>query len=272
MIFSDKKFYFISGLPRSGSTVLSCILNQNPNFYSGLGSPVLEIMDGLETHVSKDEFYNADPKPTQVHNIISSIIHQYYGDVEKPVVFDKNRSWPGKINYIESYIKQRAKIICLVRDINEILASFISLIRKNQNTKNVFDFEIETYVNKIPNDAVRCDYLMSEDGVIYRSLDNIRVCFDNRLTDRLHFVEYNDLTQNPEKTFEKIYEFLEEPYFQHDFENIVQDKIENDLEVYGLDGMHRVRKTLSKQSVDPRIILGPEIYNKYKNMEYWRPL
>jgi len=36
----SKTFHFISGLPRSGSTLLSAILRQNPRFYAGMTSPV----------------------------------------------------------------------------------------------------------------------------------------------------------------------------------------------------------------------------------------
>ena len=45
-----KTFYFMAGLPRSGSTLLSSILNQNPRFYSGPSSPVLGAMYALEAN------------------------------------------------------------------------------------------------------------------------------------------------------------------------------------------------------------------------------
>ncbi|MBD9680249.1 sulfotransferase, partial [Pseudomonas sp. PDM18] len=35
-----QNFHFISGLPRSGSTLLSAILLQNPRFHAGMSSPV----------------------------------------------------------------------------------------------------------------------------------------------------------------------------------------------------------------------------------------
>jgi sulfotransferase len=271
MIFPNKKFYFISGLPRSGSTLLCCILNQNPLFYCSLSSPVLSIMNNLEDFISSDEFYRANPKQQQVHNIISSVINQYYSDVNQSIIFDKNRGWPGAINYIESYIKQSAKIICLVRDINEILASFISLIRKNKNQGGIFDRALID-LGVVINDKSRCAHLMSDEGVVARSLSQIKHALDNNLGDRLLFVEYNDLIYDPHETMKKIYAFLDEEYFNHDFENIIQTEIEDDSEVYGLEDMHTVRKVLKNNSVDPRIILGAEIYKKYKNMEFWRTL
>ena len=36
-----KTYFFLSGLPRSGTTLLGAILEQNPNIYVGATSPVL---------------------------------------------------------------------------------------------------------------------------------------------------------------------------------------------------------------------------------------
>ena len=40
-----KNYYFISGLPRSGSTLLSTILSQNPDFYADISSPLSMITE-----------------------------------------------------------------------------------------------------------------------------------------------------------------------------------------------------------------------------------
>ena len=81
---ADKKtYYFMAGLPRSGSTMLSAILNQNPRFYSGPSSPVTGTMVALEDHLANDELYLAYPKREQVKGLIADIINHYYSDVEK---------------------------------------------------------------------------------------------------------------------------------------------------------------------------------------------
>ena len=127
----NKRFYFMAGLPRSGSTLLSSILNQNPKFYSGPSSPVLSTMYAIENHLTNDELYHGYPKPEQASLIISNIIRQFYADVDKEVIIDKNRAWTARVPYIERYIGQKAKIICPVRDIDEILTSMIMMIRRN---------------------------------------------------------------------------------------------------------------------------------------------
>ena len=78
----------MAGLPRSGSAVLSAILNQNPRFYSGPSSPVLSTMFAVENHLANDELFHGYPKPEQAKKIISSIISQFYGDIQEPVVID----------------------------------------------------------------------------------------------------------------------------------------------------------------------------------------
>ena len=41
------KYHFISGLPRSGSTLLAAILRQNPRFHAGMTSPVGSLFSGM---------------------------------------------------------------------------------------------------------------------------------------------------------------------------------------------------------------------------------
>ena len=47
---TDRQFYFISGLPRTGTTALCAVLSQNPDIYAGPNSPVCQLM--WDTHTS----------------------------------------------------------------------------------------------------------------------------------------------------------------------------------------------------------------------------
>ena len=75
---------------------------------------------------------------------------------------------------------------------------------------------------------------------------------------------------SPEETMKKIYEFLGEEYFEHDFKNIENIHRENDKEVYGLADMHEVRNKLGKVSKDPKDVLSENILNLCKGTEFWR--
>jgi sulfotransferase len=270
----SKNFYFMAGLPRAGSTLLSSILNQNPKFYSGPSSPVLSTMYAVENHLMNDELYHGYPKPDQVHQMISNIIRQFYGDVNQEVIIDKNRAWTARVPYIEGYIGQKAKIICPVRDIDEILTSMIMMIRRNPykegNPRINFIDEQLVKLNIPLNDDNRCEYIAGPEGILGQSLNAIMEGFNQGFGDRIHFVEYKDLVSNPEKTLKKLYEFLSEEYFEHEFENLENQNREEDMNTYGLSDMHEVRPELKNTAPKPIDILSPHVLEKCNGMDFWR--
>jgi hypothetical protein len=89
---------------------------------------------------------------------------------------------------------------------------------------------------------------------------------------QLHFIEYDNLINEPKETMRKIYEFLGEEYFEHDFSKIENIHKENDAAVYGLSDMHDVRNSLEKVSGNPKEILPESVYEKCQGAEFWRNL
>lgn len=264
----------MAGLPRSGSTLLSSILNQNPRIYSGPSSPVLSTMYTVENHLANNELFYGYPKPEQANLIISNIIHQFYSDIEKPVVIDKNRAWTARVPYIEGYIKEKAKIICPVRDIDEILTSMIMMIRRNpyQEGQGRINFIDEQLVKlNIPlSDDNRCEYIAGPQGILGQSLSAIQEGFKQGFKDRIHFVEYKNLVNNPEETLENLYEFLGEDSYEHTFDELENQSREQDLRTYGLADMHEVRSELKATAPSPKEILSKNILDKCKGMDFWR--
>ena len=273
----NKTFYFMAGLPRSGSTLLSSILNQNPRFYSGPSSPVLGAMYTMEENFTSNELYTGYPKPDQMREIIGSIPHHFYSDVEKPVVFDKNRAWTARIPYIEGYIGQQAKILVPVRQVDEILTSILSMIHRNpfQEGQDRINFVDEYLVktNTPINDYNRCMHLLNPDGIVYESLNAVKEGLEQNMRDKMHFVDYNDMMNNPEQVMEDIYDFLGEEYYEHTFDGLSNIHRENDLNTYGLSDMHEVHSKLEKTSSSPESILPTEILDLYEqnkqSLEFW---
>ena len=273
----NKTFYFMAGLPRSGSTMLSSILNQNPRFHSGPSSPVLGAMFAVEQNFMGNELYHGYPKPDQVREIIGSIPHHFYSDIEKPVIFDKNRAWTARVPYIEGYIGQQAKILVPVRRVDEILTSILTMVHRNpfqegQQRVNFVDEQLIKTDTPI-NDYNRCMYLLNDGGIVYESLNAIMMGFQQNVRDKMHFVDYNDLVDNPEKILEDIYDFLGEDYYEHDFESLSNIHREDDLNTYGLSDMHQVRSKVKKTSPPPASILPDEILDLYeqnkRRLEFW---
>ena len=258
-----KTYYFMSGLPRAGSTLLSVLLNQNPRFYSGPVSAVKMIMQSIHHNVWQDDIYNAYPKPEQTNKIIGSVIDNWYSDREEPIIIDKNRGWVESIPFIEGYMHIEAKVIVPVRRIDEILTSFLTMIHRNpfkegQPKINIIDEQLVK--SNIPiSDENRCRYLLSSDGVLQKSLESIKNGIRNGYGDKFHFIDYNDLMNNPQQEMNNIYNFLGEELFQHTFSGLSNEYREDDLNVYGLSDMHHVHSDFKKTSKDPSSILPESI-------------
>jgi sulfotransferase len=269
-----KKLYFMAGLPRSGSTVLSSILNQNPKIHSGPSSPVLSTMYMIENHLHNDELFYSYPKIEQGKKIISSIMAQYYSDRNEEIIIDKNRAWPLRVDYIENYLETDAKIICPVRSVEDILCSMIRMIRRNpykegQDRINFIDEQL-VKLNISINDDNRCNFIMGPQGILGQSLKALSDCISSGYSDKILLVEYNALTHKPQEVFERIYSFLGEDSYNHNFNDIKNTFRERDLETYGIEDMHKVRKTLSYTYINPKEILSEEILGKCKELNFWR--
>jgi len=274
----SKKFYFMAGLPRAGSTLLSTLLNQNPRFYSGPSSPVLGAMYTAHSNFIGNELYTGYPKPDSVNKIIGSIIENWYDDVEEEIIFDKNRAWCARVPFIEGYIRQEAKIIVPVRRIDEILASILTMIKRNpfQEGQPRINFVDEYLVkSNIPiNDENRCQHLLNNDGIIWESLNATKLGVDEGHSDKFHYVDYNDLVDDPQTELNKIYTFLGEESFEHSFNGLSNQHREDDITTYGLGDMHEVHSKLEKTSSDSSEVLPAsiiELYNINKEtLEFWK--
>ena len=273
----DKKFYFMAGLPRAGSTLLSTLLNQNPRFYSGPSSPVLGTMYNIHDYFQVNELYTGYPKPDQVNAIIGSVIRHWYDDVEEEVIFDKNRAWTARVPFIEGYIRQEAKIIVPVRRVDEVLASMLTMIHRNpfEEGQPRINFVDENLVkNNIPiNDENRCTHLLNRGGIVWESLNAIKLGMEEGYGDKFLFVDYNDLVEDPQKELNDIYEFLNEEPYEHTFDNLFNKHREDDLTTYGLGDMHQVHSKLKKTSSNPDEVLPDSVIELYNNnkktLEFW---
>jgi sulfotransferase len=266
----DKQFFFMAGLPRSGSTLLTELFNQNPKIYSGPNSVVIELIHLVHEHLEVSEEFNNFPSLEAKQNIVSSIIKNNYQHIDKPIIIDKNFHWGtiANFNYIQQYITKNPKIIFCVRDILEVLTSFIELLNKNPNHNNYIDVGLNNHMYPYRTlDDRRCDFLMHPGGAIDKALFSIEHLLNKK--DNVMFVEYNDLVGQPQETMSRIYKFLKIENYEHNFDNLKNTLIIND-NVYGIKDMHTIRKTIKKVSKKPEDVLSDYILSKYSNYEFWR--
>lgn len=265
-----KTIFFYSGLPRSGSTMLGALLSQHSELYCSALSPIVELMFYTEDYfLNKSEHFAAYKNKDGMHEVLKNIPQSYYSKIEKQYILDKNRAWPNNINTIKQYINSNPKIICVVRDVNSILASFINLINNTKNNKVNF---IDKYLidHNIPlTTENRCALLMSPQGIVNQSLWALHQAYKNNNNKYLYLVEYENIIKNPEETVNNIIKYLDLPSYKFDFDNIVNN-VQEDDSVYNLPGMHEVRKEIKDNKLNALDILGTKIYNKYSGLEFWR--
>ena len=260
------KFYFDCGLPRSGSTLLTALLNQNPNIHAGTLSPVFELMYYTDEILHKEQA-KAFPKPKVFQEIVTNTLINYYSDVNNPVVIDKCRAWPAHIDLLKKYVTNNPKLICTVRHPLDILASFITLFHKD-GTYNFIDRAMTE--QKIPiTDDNRCHYMMNPGGIVWESMNALATAFRQKQQHYIHFIQYDDLVSNPTKVMNHLHAFLELDPFVYNFDNINQKDREKDMEVYGLPTMHEVRKSINKISKPYQEVLSTDVINKYINYDFW---
>lgn len=263
-----KTFHFLSGLPRSGSTLITSLLNQNPQIHASTNSPVLDTIHYTEEYLLKNsEQYRAHPKPDCAHKVISSIPHNYYYNISESIIVDKSRGWVNQLEHINDYITKSPKIICPVRNIHDIIASFLQLIERSDDN-NFIDDNLKSNNIEINNDN-RSDYLMCSQGIIGLSYIALSEAYRKGWDKHILIVEYEDLVNNSQVEMNRIYDFLDLPHYTHNFDNVETEFEEKDI-VYGLKDMHKVRTKVKKIYRNNEMYLSNDIINKYKQMEFWR--
>jgi sulfotransferase len=256
-------FHFISGLPRSGSTLLAALLLQNPRFHAGMTSPVGTLFTGMLNQFSAgSEFGPVLDQPTR-RRLLRSLFDTYYAEqADKAVIFDTNRLWCAKLPAIKDLFPS-AKIIACVRNVAWVMDSIERLYRANpyEHTK-LFANEVERFTV-----YSRVDTLAETGRLVGFPWAALKEAYYGEQAQSLLVVEYELLAQAPERVLRLIYEFIAEPWFQHDFDNVSYDAPAFDGAL-GLTGLHRVRSVI--KLADRRTILPPDLYEKYSALSFWR--
>jgi len=264
----NKTINFISGLPRSGSNLLSNILSQNPRFdvtpTSGIIDVVLMVRNRWN-HVL--EFQAAPDEPAKLR-VMRSVLDGYFDNGNgKPVVFDRSPAWLAALEMAEAILERKAKVLVPVRDLRDVLASYERLWRRNAGTWEMSQ-EQQNYF-KWQTVEGRCEVLVSPSQPVGICYNRVQDALSRGFKDRMHFVDFDNLTRKPKETFAGIYEFLEEEPYEHDFEHIEQSTKEDDM-ILGIPGLHDVRSILEPSEPQWPHYLG-SVADKYTSMNtMWR--
>jgi sulfotransferase len=263
-----KTFFFMAGLPRSGSNLLTAILNQHPEVHASPQTDILQLMYVLDQSFRNGESYQVGHYKKEYEKLPFSLIETFYGEMDKQYIIDKNRSWSTPYNIeLAAKINPNVKIIAPVRNILDILASFVRLLESNRGN-NIFDTgmissEFSPMYYRNFNEA-RCDWLMSHNAQLERSILALSTALKPEHRNKFHFVHYDSLVENPKQTMSDLYKFLEIDNHDHDFQNIKQLNPVNTQQVFGLPQIHQVRPTMSKAKTNYESVLSEYTINKYR--------
>ena len=255
-------FHFISGLPRSGSTLLAALLRQNPRFHAGMTSPVGSLFSTLLGQFSAGSEFGPVITQEQRKRLLAGLFSNYYAEqAGKDIVFDTNRQWCARLPALMDLFPQ-AKVIACVRNVAWVMDSLERLYRANpyENTK-LFDDDVER--NTVYS---RVDTLAQRNRLVGFAWAALKESYYGEHSRSLLVVDYDLLTQAPEKVLRLVYDFIEAPWYQHDFNNVHYDAPEFD-QALGLAGLHRVRPQVAAQA--RRTILPPDLFQQYSALSFW---
>ena len=180
-------------MPRSGNTLFTSLMNQNSDIAVTANSITLEIMKELFLLKKTDVFKNF-PDEQSLNNVID----------RGPICT------PGNLMVMQKHFKQPIRCIVLVRDVLDVLASYIKW----------FETESTSFLNKYKTLEEKLNVVMHKNGAMAKELISIKYLLNH--SDMAVFIKYDNLVQNPEHEIKKVYSFLNIPYYQHYFNNLNQ--------------------------------------------------
>jgi sulfotransferase len=258
----DKTYHFISGLPRSGSTMLSAILKQNPRFHSSISDPFLGVVRSMIDVTCNAQDVKHEVTDEMRENMARSLFDGYYKHIEKPVCFNTNRGWTYQTPLLSKLFPKSKMLVC-VRDIGWVLDSFEVAHRKNPLSWNMFAGG--------PGGSVyeRCDnYMNIYDGMVGHPYAGIKQAITSNEQNMLMIIEYDQFCKDPVGYMKAIYHFIDEEYYEHDFNNVEGKWEKVDAEI-GVE-LHTVKKKVELK--ERKTIIPPDIWAQYEGYEVWRNL
>lgn len=259
------KLHFISGLPRSGSTLLSALLRQNPRFHAAMSSPLAAIFKALQGAMSNSNEYAMFLNEGQRRAILTACVEAYLAGL-KPgraeVVFDTNRLWTTKLPALAALFPE-ARMICCVRNLAWVVDSLERLVRRNAlQPSGIFTYDSGGTVYS------RAEGLMSPTGMVGFALHGLREALFGEQADRVLLVRYESLAADPLGTLNGIYAFLGEPPYPHDPERVesLPGAAEFDARL-GTPGLHSVGTAV--RAVERRSVLPTDLFTRYRTYTFW---
>jgi len=249
--------HFISGLPRTGSTLLVNLLGQNPAHHVSGTSGLVHLFLAVTQRWTQCREFQAQGLGAvkgQVSGALRGMLHGYYDQPLSAgrVVFDKSRGWLDFIEPLEQALGEPVKVIVPVRDVRSIVASFEKIYRRrgigHRYTEPIHDALVRTVEG-------RAEHALRTDQVTGRGIARLRDALQ-RCPDRMLIVPYERLTEAPVAAMDRIHAFLGLSPFEYKPGHVEQVTAEDD-EVIGQD-LHTIRPVVEPSPDAPWDGILPE--------------
>lgn len=263
---------FMAGLPRSGTTLLSSILNQNEAVYLSPQSDLSEHLRVIHQHRGED--VQLGVLTAQHDALLRGAPAAFYADLGDRTVIDKSRRWgaPYYHRLLEHMLGEPPRILSPVRPLTEVVASFVRKAQENPETNYIDQAMIAEdflpYWRK-PLDDARVDWLLSPGGMLSAAILSVHSALQEDTAHLFHVFTYADLVSDPAKTLDGIYDFLGVERFPHDFATIPAAEPHADAEVLGVPDLHTVRPTLAVTAPPPETVLSDYAMTRCQIEDFW---
>ena len=249
-------------MPRSGSTLLQNILGNNPEIYATPTSPLFEYIKCVQKAYTQSPTVKAQDEEEMKASLLNFArygVHGFFDALtDKPYVIDKSRGWAVNRQLITAFYP-KPKIVCMVRDLVDILASmeknYVKHIDKYEEGMETLNARIGSWMNP-------------KNRPVGHTLANLKEVFVKGYAKNILFVRFEDLCANPEKQMRRIHEYLDVPYYYYDFNNIQQVTHEND-KFHGKYGDHKIKPQITRVNSVANEILGVRMCNQIKKNNAW---
>jgi len=216
------KFHVIAGMPRSGSTLLCNILNQNPRFHASSTSCMAQTVRSISNLWSKSPEIKSemivakDVTQARMVRAVRSLVEGWYHD-QAEVVFDKGRFWNMNAQVLNQLFSDAQLFVC-VRDLRDIFASVEKQHAKNPLLDDANDAEELTSYN-------RADRMFAPKGLLGQQIMGIEDLARRGLKNQkgkpfAHTIAYETFVRSPQLILDRVYAVTGEEPFEHDFENV----------------------------------------------------
>lgn len=251
--------FFNSSMPRSMSTLLQCVLNQNPEIEATPTDPVLEYLYGARVNFTEVQ----EVKAIEIESALKHWKGFCWGGLDgyakaytnKPNICIKTRGGSIHYKWFESFMPYKPKMICMVRNLKSIFSSMEKIFRKNHN----YHQSIQDHSKMSGTSTIKRIDLWLNSPPVGLALERLNQVFLEKINNDILFIRAEDFVLNPEIETRKIYNYLDLKYYKHDFDNVEQTVKEDDS-VYGLNtNIHTINKKIKPVKEDYEEILGSNV-------------